>query len=81
MSKKLKQFCNISVINKRMMNETEAASYCGLPAKHFKAVCPVQPVDLGGKALRFDKRDLDRWIDTEKSGSTATTHDAILARL
>ena len=72
---------NISVTEKRMMNDAEAASYCGLPAKHFKAVCPVQPVKLGGAVLRFDKRDLDQWIDGEKSGSTETNRDSILARL
>ena len=27
---------NISVIEKRMFKETEAASYAGLPVKHFK---------------------------------------------
>lgn len=72
---------NISVTEKRMMNDAEAASYCGLPTKHFKAVCPVQPVNLGGKDLRFDKRDLDAWIDREKSGEAAMAKDDILARL
>lgn len=72
---------NFSVIEKRMMSETEAASYCGLAAKHFKICCTVQPVNLGGKALRYDKRDLDQWIDTEKTGEADNSHDAILARL
>ena len=72
---------NISVTEKRMMNEGEAASYCGLPAKHFKAVCPVMPVQLGGKVLRFDKRDLDQWIDGEKSGGVDASLDSILGRL
>jgi hypothetical protein len=72
---------NISVTEKRMMSEAEAASYCGLPAKHFKVCCNVQPINLGGKALRFDKRDLDQWIDTEKTGDADTSRDAILARL
>lgn len=35
---------NISVIEKRMLRETEAASYAGLPVRHFKAACPVQPI-------------------------------------
>ena len=71
---------NFSIIEKRMMNETEAASYCGLPVKHFKNACPVQLVNLGGRKV-YDKRDLDHWIDTEKEGSTDTSRDAILARL
>jgi hypothetical protein len=72
---------NFSVIEKRMMNETEAASYCGLPAKHFKTCCTVRPVNIGGKALRYDKRDLDQWIETEKVGEVDTSREAILARL
>jgi hypothetical protein len=31
--------------------------------------------------VRFNKRDLDLWIDDVKTGTQATTHDAILARL
>ena len=72
---------NISVTEKRMMNEAEASSYCGLAVKHFKEACPVQPVNLGGNAVRFDKRDLDQWIDTVKTGSVDTSREAILARL
>ncbi len=72
---------NISVTEKRMMNEAEASSYCGLPAKYFKVTCPVQLVNLGGKALRYDKRDLDQWIDAEKAGSADSSRDAILGRL
>ncbi|MDP1578350.1 MAG: hypothetical protein Q8L76_16610 [Cypionkella sp.] len=72
---------NISVTEKRMMNEAEAASYCGLLAKHFKVCCNVQPLNLGGKVLRYDKRDLDRWIDSEKTGDADNSREAILSRL
>ena len=34
---------NISVIDKRMLKQSEAASYAGLPVKHFKTACPVRP--------------------------------------
>jgi hypothetical protein len=71
---------NISVTEKRMMNEAEAASYCGLPTKHFRNICPVRPLALGGRET-FDKRDLDQWIDTEKAGVADMTRDSILARL
>ena len=71
----------ISVTEKRMMNEAEASSYCGLPAEHFKAICPVAPVNLGGKGLRYDKRDLDQWINSEKTGSVDTTINSILGKL
>ena len=72
---------NISVTEKRMMSEAEAASYCGLLAKHFKVCCNVQPLNLGGKVLRYDKRDLDRWIDSEKTGDADNSREAILSRL
>lgn len=72
---------NISVTEKRMMNEAEASSYCGLAIKHFKEACPVQPIKLGGRILCFDKRDLDLWIDTVKTGNADTSHASIVARL
>lgn len=37
---------NITVTEKRMLNQSEAAGYNGLPAKHFKAIFPVRPVRL-----------------------------------
>ncbi|MEO8242380.1 MAG: hypothetical protein ABI832_08695 [bacterium] len=72
---------NISVIEKRMFKEAEAASYAGLPIKYFKIACPVQPIQLRQGAMLWDKRDLDLWIDDVKTGTLATTHDAILGRL
>ena len=72
---------NISVVEKRMYRLSEAAAYCGLAVKHFKALCPVQPVALREGADLYDKRDLDRWIDTVKDGCEPQSHDDILARL
>ena len=72
---------NVSSIEMRMLNDVEAASYCGLPAKHFKICCDVRPVNIGGKALLWDKRDLDQWIETEKIGEADTSREAILAQL
>lgn len=72
---------NLSVVEKRMLSATEAAHYCGLAVRHFKTLCPVPPVELGGKHQLFDKRDLDQWIDGEKTGLADVSHDAILGRL
>jgi hypothetical protein len=71
---------NLSVIEKRMMTESEAASYCSLPVKTFKGACPVRLVCLGGRSV-YDKRDLDQWIDNVKTGSADTSQSAILGRL
>lgn len=72
---------NLNVVEKRMLSASEAASYCGLPAKHFKTFCPVQPVKMAAKFDLWDKRDLDVWIDTEKAGATDASQAAILGRL
>ena len=72
---------NITVVDKRMLRPAEAASYCGLAAKHFKAICPVAPVELRPGDVLYDKRDLDRWIDTAKSGAHEAEHESILRRL
>ncbi|MBL3553854.1 hypothetical protein [Rhodovulum sulfidophilum] len=72
---------NISVIEKRMLNQTESAAYTGMPVKHFKTTCPVQPLEMGRGIRCWDKRDLDRWIDDMKQGTEMTTRDAILGKL
>lgn len=72
---------NISVVEKRMLMLSEAASYTGLPTKHFKSVCPVQPFELQPGKVLWDKRDLDKWIDGMKIGTEASTQEAILGKL
>ncbi|MCB0636585.1 MAG: hypothetical protein KDC54_08195 [Lewinella sp.] len=72
---------NISVIEKRMLKQAEAADYTGLPVKHFKAACPVQPVEMRPGTILWDKRDLDKWIDAMKEGAEMATQDAILGKL
>jgi predicted DNA-binding transcriptional regulator AlpA len=72
---------NISVIDKRMLKLSEAASYVGLALKHFKSACPVRPVELKGGTLLWDRRDIDTWIDDVKSGEVTETRDTILDRL
>lgn len=72
---------NISVTEKRMLSDAEAATYCGLPSKLFKAVCPVPQVRLGQNLTRFDKRDLDTWLDAQKDEGQDTSRAAILGRL
>jgi hypothetical protein len=72
---------NISVIDKRMMKQSEAASYSGLPLKHFKAACPVRPVELKEGTKLWDRKDIDLWIDGVKSGVMTETREDILGRL
>ena len=72
---------NISVIEKRLLNRTEAAAYTGLPIKYFKTTCPVQPLEIRAGTKSWDKRDLDRWIGAMKEGAEIATQDAILGEL
>lgn len=64
----------------RMLKLKEAAAYCGLPMSRFRALCSVQPVVFTERLQRWDRHDLDSWLDTFKSGTFHDT-DAILARL
>lgn len=70
----------VTAITPRMMTLTEAAAYCGRPAVRFKQECPITPVSFGARDLRFDRNDLDRWLDSLKVGA-ASARDNILARL
>ncbi len=72
---------NLSIIEKRMLNATQAAEYCGIPARYFNSICPVQPVALASKYHLYDKRDLDLWIDNEKTGAADASQSAIVGRL
>ncbi|MDA5558684.1 hypothetical protein [Shimia sp. MMG029] len=72
---------SISVVEKRMMNMTEAAHYCGIAVRHFKTLCPVQPVPIPPKYKQYDRTDLDKWIDDLKAGLETASQSAILDRL
>lgn len=72
---------NINIIEKRMLKQSEAADYTGLPAKFFQATCPVQTVEMRPGTVLWDKRDLDKWIDAMKEGAEMATQDTILGKL
>ena len=70
---------NLTVISKRMLNKREAAEHCGRSLKRFEVECPISPVRFPNGDLRYDVRDLDKWLDSLKG----ETHDAgqIIAKL
>ena len=70
---------NIKLPPRRIVSEREAAGYCGLQVKYFKTDCPVKPVALPRGKTAYDMQDLDRWLDTLKSGNHED--DEILSRL
>ncbi len=70
---------------KRLLTASEAAEYCGMGAGSFTVHCPVRPKRArpGQRGLRWDVRDLDKWIDTlspDGEGLPASS-DEWLARL
>ena len=72
---------NITVLEKRMLRQSEAATYAGLAAKHFATLCPVRPIELQPGRKLWDRQDLDAWIDGVKSDSSNFTRETILKRL
>lgn len=72
---------------KRLLEKDEAAAYIGITrpkdkrerCKKFDAMCPVHPTLLPGHEMRFDIRDLDKWIDSLKGDEQSV--DDILERL
>lgn len=52
-------------IEPRLLTQAEAAEYCRMSVTTFKAKCSVRPIMmLGVKAPRYDRRQLDAWIDS-----------------
>ena len=66
----------------RLMRRSRAAAYCSFSVPSFTRVCPVQPIDLGNGLLRWDRLEIDGWIDGLRHGpSRLPTDDEILALL
>jgi len=72
---------NITVIGKRMLSRSEAASYTGLSIRMFQSKCDVVPIKIASNKLLWDKHDLDKWIDGLKSGSEIADVNQILELL
>lgn len=71
---------NIRLQPYRLMTKAEAAHYCRRPVRKFEAQCPVRPIVMADGDRLYDVQDLDRWIDSLKSG-TGDDADMIVARL
>jgi hypothetical protein len=70
---------NLTVIAKRMLAKREAAEHCGRSLRRFELECPVAPIKFPNGDLRFDVRDLDKWLDNLKDGKEDSTE--IISRL
>ena len=73
----------------RLLTKSDAAEYCRLSVETFNRLCPVRPIALqpgNRRLLRYDKNDLDTWIEGLKTngrsdGSGEPTLEDYLARL
>ena len=72
---------NIVVLEKRMLNQSEASAYLGLSHNDFKTICTIRPVEWKPGKYRWDKHDLDKLIDSSKMGDRQVSVSALLERL
>jgi hypothetical protein len=72
---------NLRVQPYRLLTKAEAAQYCRRSKKKFEAQCPVAPIEMPDGDQLWDVQDLDKWIDSLKSGNLDESADSIVARL
>ncbi|TXN73444.1 hypothetical protein [Methylobacterium sp. WL6] len=66
----------------RLLTRAQAASYCGLSTIVFQRECDVCPIRFGANTVqRYDRRDLDHWIDRLKGEPDAPSFDQWLDAL
>ncbi len=61
-------------IEPRLLPKSQAAAYCGMSIPTFDRICPVNPVDLELRGFRYDRRELDRWIDGLHGAASSATN-------
>lgn len=57
---------------KRLLTKQEAAAYCGVSVNTLIAHVRISPVNIGN-CVRYDIRDLDRWIDARANSAPVET--------
>ena len=70
----------------RLLNRKEAATYCAISVPTFDRICPISPFALvknNSRLFRFDKRDIDQWIESLKglNDNQSVSKNEILDRL
>jgi hypothetical protein len=48
----------------RMLSKEQAAAYCGVSPPVFEQACPVKPIQLLERILRYDRFALDQWMNS-----------------
>lgn len=67
----------------RLLKRSQAAEYLGISIDTFDRICPVPPIDLDMRGLRFDREKLDAWIDAlpDGDGKTVVADEADQTRI
>ena len=71
----------ISIVEKRILKPAEAAKYCDMSFQNFKSNCPVQPLHIPPNQHKYDRNDLDRWIEDLKGDARNASISEILELL
>jgi hypothetical protein len=63
----------------RMLSKEQAAAYCGVSLPVFEQACPVKPVQLLERILRYDRFALDQWMNNLDNDSFEKKLNPVLA--
>lgn len=52
-----------------LLNRSELCEYLGLSWRTLKGVLTVSPVDMGASVIRYNRQQIDAWVETRPSKS------------
>ena len=56
----------------RLFTTAQAAEYLGMSVRKFQDVRPALPVPMPGRMRRYDRLDLDTWVEGQKRTNKET---------
>lgn len=46
-----------------LLNKEQLCAYLGVCERTLSKICPVAPLDLGANVVRYDRRQIDAWVE------------------
>ena len=46
-----------------LLNKEQLCAYLGVCQRTLTKICPVSPLDLGANVVRYDRRQIDAWVE------------------
>jgi hypothetical protein len=65
----------------RLLTKKQAAAYCGVSVPTFNKSCPVSPSELYSGLKRYDRKQLDAWMDNLSQERGKSFFDCALEQL